>query len=304
MELIDRRCDLCGNPHFLINVKEKWVCENCLHVGLEQLISPWRKSLNSLMKDYLGTCLRCLTSDDPEDVHKARVTGRKIRALLEFLGVPKNHPLLAIIKIVHKHLNKVREADVLLNEMQPLSEINPVYKEICDLVLKKQRRQKSTLAKEFPLILDDFFQKHITDFFENELNPYVLQLNKEIVLSQLEDRFNLLVDHYHQLVDELGKTALPSIKALHAVRIHSKSLRYTYHFLNEDFGENLLEKENEYKNLQNQFGDINDVQDWLHQVKAYQNQLHAKKRDIDHVKSKLEARLLHLIEKVEIPKRT
>ena len=256
------------------------------------------------MKYYLETCLQCLTSDDPEDVHDARVTGRKIRSLFEFLGVPKNHPLLAVIKNVHKHLNKVREADVLLKEMQPLSEGNPVYKEICDLVLKKQRKQKSTLAKEIPLILDDTFQRHITDFFENELNSYVLKLNKENVLSQLEERFDLLVDDYHQLVNKLGKTALPSVKALHAVRIHSKSLRYTYHFLTEDFGENLLEKEDEYKNLQTQFGDINDVQDWLHQVKAYQNQLHAKKRDIDHVKSKLEARLLHLIEKVDIPKRT
>ena len=119
----------------------------------------------------------------------------------------------------------------------------------------------------------------------------------------MENRFDLLVDDYHQLVDDLGKTAQPSVKALHSVRIHSKSLRYTYHFLTEDFGENFLEKENEYKNLHNQFGDINDVQDWLYQVKAYQNQLHAKKRDIDHVKSKLEARLLHLVEKVDIPKR-
>ena len=136
------------------------------------------------------------------------------------------------------------------------------YKEICNLVLKKQRKQKSTLAKEIPLILNDSFQKHITDFFENELNSYVLKLNKESALSQLEDRFNFLVHDYHQLVNKLGKTALPSVKALHAVRIRSKSLRYTYHFLTEDFGENLLEKEDFYKNLQTQFADINDVQDW------------------------------------------
>ena len=36
MEYIDRNCDLCGSTHFLISIKEKWVCENCLHVGLEQ----------------------------------------------------------------------------------------------------------------------------------------------------------------------------------------------------------------------------------------------------------------------------
>ena len=40
MDSIDRKCDLCGNAHFLVSVKEKWVCENCLHVGLVQLIHP------------------------------------------------------------------------------------------------------------------------------------------------------------------------------------------------------------------------------------------------------------------------
>ena len=55
-----------------------------------------------------------------------------------------------------------------------------------------------------------------------------------------------------------------------------------------------------YESIQNQFGDINDVQDWLFQVKTYERKIHATKNEIEHVKKNLKARLHHLIEKVDM----
>ena len=77
-------------------------------------------------------------------------------------------------------------------------------------------------------------------------------------------------------------------------------MRYMYHFLNETLGEKYQDKEAYYESIQNQFGDINDVQDWLFQVKTYERKIHATKNEIEHVKKNLKARLHHLIEKVDL----
>ena len=261
----------------------------------------WKNPLETLVKEYTESCFRCFSADDPEDVHHARVTGRKIRAILEFLGVSKKHELLVSIRQMHQLLSKVREADVLLDTMETEGEKNKVYAEMVRLVSKKRKKLQNVLLKEIPAIVNDDFYKRVQIFMNKELATYTVLLVKENVLHEYEEKFYALVDAYQKSVEEKGTMATDSIKALHAVRIQSKSLRYIYQYLNEMTSEGYQNKVEYYKDIQNQFGNINDVHDWLNQLKANEKKLDATKSEINYAKKKLKARLQHLIEKVEFP---
>ena len=300
MEKESQLCSICGSSDSLLYVHEKWICHECLQTACEKLMIPWKTSLELLLQNYADACIRCMKVEDPEAVHLARVTGRKIRAMFEFLGVSKMHELLLVIKKMHHTFNKVREADVLLEDMKKDCETNKVYEEIVKLVTKKRRKLQNAIEKEIPSLINESFIKAAQNFINQELVTYVLPLEKERVISDYEEHFLLRVDAYEQMVKENGKFHSNSIKALHSLRIQSKSMRYMYHFLNETLGENYQDKEAYYESIQNQFGDINDVQDWLYQVKTYERRIHATKNEVEHVKKNLKARLHHLIEKVDL----
>ena len=300
MEKENQPCSICGSSVSLLYVHEKWICHECLQIACEKLMIPWKTSLELLLKNYADACIRCRTEDDPEAVHLARVIGRKIRAILDFLGVPKSHELLLVIKKMHHSFSKVREADVLLEEMKKHCETNKVYKEIVNLVMKKRRKLQNAIEKEISSLINESFIKNAQIFIHQELVTYILPLEKEKVISEYEKHFLRQVEVYEQTVEENGKFTANSIKALHSVRIHSKSMRYMYHFLNETLGEKYQDKEAYYESIQNQFGDINDVQDWLFQVKTYERKIHATKNEVEHIKKNLKARLHHLIEKVDL----
>ena len=302
MEKENQLCSICGRSVSLLYVHEKWICHECLQTACEKLMIPWKTSLELLLKNYEDACIRCMTEEDPEAVHLARVTGRKIRAMFEFLGVPKMHELLIVIKKMHHSFNKVREADVLLEEMKKDCETNKVYKEIVKLVMKKRRKLQNAIEKEIPSLINESFIRNTQIFINQELVTYILPLDIEKVISEYEEQFLRQVEAYEQTVEENGKFNSNSIKALHSLRIQSKSMRYMYHFLNETLGGNYQDKEAFYESIQTEFGDINDVQDWLFQVKTYERKIHATKNEVEHVKKNLKARLHHLIEKVDLTK--
>ena len=301
MENEEKRCSICGSNISLILIRDKWLCQECLIIGNEKVTILWKNHLETLVKEYTESCLSCLSADNPELVHQARVAGRKIRSILEFLGVSKKHELLLTIKKMHHLLNKVREADVLLTAMNKESEKNVVYAEMVRLVTKKRKKLQNLIIKEIPTIVNDSFINKVQTFMNSELAAYTVLFEKENVIDKYEEKFYSLVEVYQRSVEENGSVATDSIKALHAVRIQSKSLRYIYHYLNEMPGEDYQDKVDFYKDIQNQFGGINDIQNWIYQIKTYEKKIDATKSEIGHVKKKLKARLQHMIEKVELP---
>ena len=301
MENEERQCcSICGSNHSCIPVKDKWLCHECLLIGNDKVNNLWKHPLDTLFNEYTDSCLDCVSADDPEDVHRARVTGRKIRAILEFLGVTRSHELLQTIKKMHHLLNKVREADVFLLSMKRESEKNKVFAEMVRLITKKRKKLQNTLRKQIPDILNDEFFGKVQTFTNRELAAYTVPLIKENVIHKHEEKFKGLVEAYHRTVEENGTMATDSIKALHTVRIQSKSLRYIYYYLNEMPGEDYQDKVDYYKDIQNQFGDITDVQDWLFQLKIYEKKINAPKSEIEYVKKQLKTRLQNLIEKVDL----
>lgn len=156
------------------------------------------------------------------------------------------------------------------------------------------------MSIEIPAILNDKFYKKVQIFINKELAAYSVLLVKENEISMYEQHFQNLVGNYHKSVKEKGKISPDSIKALHKVRIQSKALRYIYQYLHVISGENYQDKIAYYKTIQNQFGDVNDVQDWIEQLEKYEKKIDATKSEIHHVKKKLNKRLYHLIEKIEV----
>ncbi len=293
-----RHCCICSSNLDLLPVQDKWICEKCLHVGIEKLTLPWKVSLETLFKEYNEVCNRCISFDNPEDVHQARIIGRKITAMLEFIGLSKKHRILLPIREIHRVLNQVRDADVFIIEMKQKSADNNVYKVMAEAASKRQIKQKKQIAVEIPVIMDESYHQKVETFINDKLVLYIVQLEKENVLYQYEERFNRLVDAYRQSVEEKGKTSADTIKALHAIRKKSKTLRYIYSFLNDAFENRYPDKEFYYKNLQRKFGEINDAEECLYLIKEFQKKI--PKGDIDNVKKEYKIRLQELLENVEL----
>lgn len=302
MENEKQLCCICKRDNSLLEVHDKWICENCLQLGIEKLVSPWKAALEKLLKEYTEACSNCMEAYDPRDIHKAKITGRKIKAIFDFLGVPKKHGIFLEIRKMDTLLKKLRETDVMLDEILGKSEENKVYTEMIRLIRKRQKKLHRLLAEEFPTIMNEsfFYKKDL--FINKELFTYVVQLAKNPILLDYEGSFQQSVENYHQLVEEKGKTAPDTIEAIHSVRNTSKSLRYIYNILNEFFSENDKDNESYYRDLQFKLGEINDVEDLLQQLKKLQDKIDAPKSEIQNVKKELKARLNQLIEEVEIPK--
>ena len=148
--------------------------------------------------------------------------------------------------------------------------------------------------------MDSNYFQQVESFLFQELFFYVLTFDAETALAKYEMMFSKRVKEYHSSVEQEGKMAPASIKALHSVRIQSKSLRYIYFYLNEMSEGDYESKTAFYKNLQNHFGEINDIQDFLYQIQKYEKKLHASKSDIEEVKKQLQTRLQQLVDAVDL----
>lgn len=300
MENNEQQCSICTSNETLYQVQEKWVCEKCLHIGIEKLVLPWKESLEQLFKGYNEASYRCLSVDEQAEVNQARIIGVKIRAVLQFLGLPKKHDLLLSIRKMHQLFNKVREADVLIEEMKQKSDDNKVYTKLLKAVSKKQKKLKNLITVEMPAILNDSFHQNVEKFINNELISYVVSIDREIVIRKYEESFIKLVEAYHKSVEETGKASVETIKALNDVRKKSISLAYIYNFLNQSFGDSYQEKEGYYRNLQHKFDEIKDAEVWFEQIKAYGKKINAPKSEIENVKKVFKERYKNLIENVEL----
>lgn len=300
MENTGRDCCICGSQDSLFLLQKKWICEKCIQMAIEKRNFPWKDSIENLIKEYNETCDKCLSSNDPEDIHRVRVLGRKIRSVLQFIGLPKKHALILPIRKVHLILNKIREVDVLLNEIKSQDQENKLNSEMVKILSQKQKEMKERLKEDLPILINDSFYNKVKRFANEKLISYVVSLEKEKILEQYEENFNQLVEEYYQTADQNGKTSANTIKLLHNVRKKAKSLRYIYDYVDEVFDLNYSDTEGYYKEIQRQLGEIKDLEDWLKLMKAFENMLNVPKREIKEVRKNLKQRLKHLVENVEL----
>ena len=229
---------------------------------------------------------------------RTRVSGLKIRAILEFLGLPKDHVLFTAVRKVNRLLNKAHEADVFLVEVKKNMGENKTYAAMSKTAAKKKQKIQKQIQAKFPAIINDSFIQSTQEFLDHELIFYILPIVKENVIFQYEERFQLLVDDFHRLIEEKGETAPDTFKALQAVQKGAISLRYIYQFLNETFSENYRDKETYYQGLQRQLGDLYDMDSWFYQINAYKKKADTPKSEINDIQNSLKQQIQDLIENI------
>ncbi len=301
MENAEKNCCVCGSTDSLIQVQEKWICEKCLYIGHNKLISPWKDPLEILVIEFSDACNSCLLSEDPEDVHQAKNLGKRIQSVLGFLKVPKKHVLSITIKKVTILLNEVWETEILLDELKTLSEENSVYAELVKLVSEKQKKMLDHLRTKLPILIDDSYYQASDRFLNKELSAYILPFETEKALQKDEERFNKLILSYYQCAEEKGNTSAAVIKDLHRLRNKAKSLKYIYIYLNEVFGKQYKEKVIDYQNIQRNLSEVDDLKIWISHFKSYEKKVNAPKKEIKAVKKNQKRRLNHVLETVELP---
>jgi CHAD domain-containing protein len=297
MENAEKNCCVCGNKISLLQVQEKWICENCLKTANESLVSPWKDSLEKLIVEFFEACNKCLLTQDSIEIHDAKILAGKIRSVLGFLGVPKKHPLFLNVRKISRILNKIRETDVLLDEFKNKNDENKVYNEMVKLFSIKRQKLHNMLLMEIPTLLNDEFIDRAKIFLREELIFYIVSFDKERVLHKYEASFNELLKIYSESSIEKDKKWSNRLKSLHSVRKRSKSLRYIYSYLNEIFEDLYLDKVTYFKNIQRQLNEVVDLEDRLVQLKANDKKIDAPKSEIKAVKKSLKTGLLqHLAE--------
>lgn len=290
-------CLLCENEQSLIPIKQHFMCSECLDEGNDWRLAQWESWFQKRVSRYLHLCHKCLKTGDIEAAHQARVMGRKIMALLQFLNVPKNHSVIKVLKNIHSLLNPVREADVFLEAFK--SRNDKVHQQLFKKVRKKRKKLQKKLQQSLPPLIEKA-SRRLSAFAAEELPFYALSIDPEAQILLFENQFNEKVEQYEQSVDAYGKRAPESIKALHKVRIQSKALRYMYAELGGLMGQDFSKKEKHYKDIQSQFGEINDVQDWLNKLDRYKNKLDASEEEMASVEKRWQNRLKVLLEEVEL----
>lgn len=300
MESIEQQCSICNATASLLKVKDKWICEECLHLGIEKLVVKWKEPLNKLLKEYLDVCNQYLSADTQEWIPQARVRGLKIRAVLNFLGLPKDHVLFTAVRQLNRLFNKAREAEVFLVEMKENMDNNKTCTAMGKVAAKKKQKVQKQIQAKIPAILSDSFLQKTQEFLDQELVFYIFPIVKENVLFQYEERFQLLVDDFYRLAEEKGETAPDTFKALQAVHKGATSLRYIYQFLNEAFSDHYRDKETDYQDLQRKFNDLYDLESWFYQIHAYKKKLDAPKSEINSMQNSLIEKIQDLVDHMNI----
>ncbi|MGI8315668.1 CHAD domain-containing protein [Halobacillus mangrovi] len=299
-------CEICHSSDALVSVKKSLVCEDCLGEGNEQVVDRWREQLKKLVTKYLKYCELSLEQPyDEENVHQARVNGRKVRAILEFIQVT-NHPLLDRLNAAHKRLGKVRQRDVFIEEFDERAkqaskkQHEEVYRQLSDQVGKKRLKQQKKLNNKLPTIIDETF-KDTWDFFkEKELRYYVLPLQVDVRIQEFENRFTKAVENYLEVVSKHHYEDEETLDALHSVRIISKKIRYINNTLHKIYASDYKQEARYFKSFQKQLGEINDLKDWLKMFDQYRDDIDSKKKHKKEVYDLLSVELSNLMDDLHL----
>ncbi|WP_456271034.1 CHAD domain-containing protein [Bacillus sp. AK031] len=296
-------CVICGMNQTLLHVKNVLVCEDCINTGNEAIVGKWSDILGHLVKKYKNYCDNALSFKDTEDVHKARTKGRRLRTLIHFVGVDKEHELYERLKKAHDALGAVREDDVLIKAFEKeavTNEYGDVYRQLANEARKKRNKHREKLKKQLPELINDDFLAFWKTFEQKEIRGYILPLDIIAQLQKYEQDYNSRVQNYDNVIKEKGKMSDDGLDALHAVRKKAKKLRYIYSYLDKMYSGDFKTRSKQYKKVQKKFGDIIDLRDWLEEATKRKKKSDAKEKDVKKVIKQMEDRLKKLVDQVEI----
>ncbi|SFM01998.1 CHAD domain-containing protein [Salibacterium qingdaonense] len=299
-------CAVCESRESLVKIRGRFLCRSCMEDAGAAWSERWQDVLQEVAGDYIGYSEKAVSSADMEEIHQARVKGRRLRTLLEFLGLDEDHKLFERLDDAHKRLGRLRERDVFVEVVEERAakaesgEEAAVFHEAAEVVRQKREKEKEKLAKNLPKVINAKFQQHWDRFCVSELPHLVRTLDLPKRLEEFEETFQEKKETYHKTAAEKGKASKAALKALHDVRIEAKRLRYTYGYAAVIYSTGYAAESKAYKKYQRRFGDINDKRDLLKKLEDSEKKMDVSQEQIENVKERLKRELESDAEAVEL----
>lgn len=189
---------------------------------------------------------------DIEYLHKFRVAIRRSRSLLK-LFQPDAYAFNAILKEIVQKTNELRELDVFLASLDPIS---------YPILSKKIGKYRKKHFKE--IWSSEFSETTIKKLYQllDEIKTVDLPNKKKELVDSAEKFHSTSLEIFHNLHKNTSN------EALHELRIKFKISRYALEFLNSCDLSNKQKSIEECKQIQDHFGEIQDAAnqlDWLEQ---------------------------------------
>lgn len=233
------------------------------------------RRIRNVERKFYGYMEEALTFNDPEDIHKMRVSGRTLLTFFDTIADRKESKRPGFIKMRRSLkksmgiLGELRDMDVLIDEMElRLSDAPPAEKRLLtewvDHVKEKRDGSREKLSKKLPSWIDHKWEKRVEHWAAGSA---VDQMSKEgleekmLKLRRNKDKAVACIrDHVKQGIDLSDKDVLED---LHQGRITVKRLRYALANFGELMGADYGNEIDRLKDLQEHLGHVQDLRTWI-----------------------------------------
>jgi len=269
--------------------------------GLRHLISQIE-----ILKEHL---LGAVNNDDPEDVHKLRVTSRRMReilAIFEDCFPKKDHRRWnQQIKSITRCLGNARDLDVHILYLQ-------------QEIKRKKNKEKSKglhhLLAHYQERRDNIQQdvvSLVTDLKDSSILQEILQYSQNIIedheknsrdVSEVIKTYDTASKHIQKRIIDLlniedSVYREEEKKKHHELRIQAKKLRYSLEIFNDLYPSGLTEEIALLKIIQDLLGSIHDYDVWTETLDQLIDQMKKDKKDTADLIHSLDLFRDHIIQK-------
>lgn len=237
--------------------------------------SPLIKYLTYQLYNAVGNARKIDKESDIEYLHAFRVSIRRSRSLIR-LCMPEAYAISSILKEIVQKTNELRELDVFLSTLDRVH-----YPQLTKRIRAFRDRRFETIWSE------GFAEETIRSLnrLYDELLDLEITITDEALIQMTEKFYVKSLRLYHKIPKDA------SAKKLHGLRIRFKVSRYALEFLNESGLKNEKKRIKECKQIQEHFGDMQDLFNqlqWLENF-CHENPMKECKRLIKERKQQLKA---------------
>ncbi|WP_100399080.1 AbrB/MazE/SpoVT family DNA-binding domain-containing protein [Bacillus sp. FJAT-44742] len=296
----NEQCIICGRSDaYLYPVKQRLLCEECLVMGNQEAIEAWKTNLNPIFENYFDHCHDSIGNEENrKHILQARMDGRRLKTVLEFIGVDEDNELLEQIKKSYQLLGDVGKYDVFVTDLEKMNEnkeesdedIPEVYEELTSFAQNKRNESQEKLNKKLPKTVNNDLKKQWETFLNEGLPEYVRGIDTNEKLKEEEDKFHKKLEEYKKAKEEDAslENGLPVIKGVY---VQAKHLRSLYTFLNKMKDGEYEDKVNEYEEIQKEFGKIISLRDRLDRIDKARKKAKLSKSKVKEIKKEIKGDL-------------
>lgn len=215
--------------------------------------SPLIKYLSCQLYSAITQAQLIEIKGDIEHLHGFRVAIRRSRSLLK-LYRPDAYAIISVLKEIVQKTNGLRELDVFLLTLDSAK-----YPKLTENL-------KGLRDERFEIIWSESFTDETISSLNrlyDELHNMPIDLSDESLVTKAEKFYTKSLRSFKELVKD------ESADKLHELRIRFKISRYALEFLNESGLYDEKKKIKECKQIQDHFGDIQDMSNQLQLLKYF-----------------------------------